>query len=146
MVDYSATPGDFVRIYTLNWLRGKPDSGPKPDEREYLYPGMAAVLLAAAAFLPRDATRLAVPWDLTALSVDAALGRHGLLFPWLQQVVPLLSSLRSSARFGVFVLLSLSLLAGLGAANIFRARPRYVTAIGVMATLLCLLEYSLPRR
>jgi hypothetical protein len=140
LVEYSATPGDFLRVPPLNWLRGTPDSGPKPDERS-LYPGMAAVVLATAAFLPPVTPLAWVYLGLTALSVDAALGMHGLLFPWLQEVVPLLSSLRSSARFGVFVLLSLSILAGFGAANIFRARPRYVTAIGVMATLLCLLEY-----
>ena len=140
LVEYSATPGDFLRVPTLNWLRGTPDSGPKPDERS-LYPGMAAVLLAAAAFLPPVTPLAWVYLGLTALSVDAALGMHSLLFPWLQEVVPLLSSLRSSARFGVFVLLSLSILAGFGAANIFRARPRCATAIGVMATLLCLLEY-----
>jgi hypothetical protein len=140
MVEYSATPADFLRVHPLNRLRGKSDSGPKPDERS-LYPGLVAVLLAAAAFL-RPVTRLAwVYLGLTVLSVDAALGMHGLVVPWLLQVVPLLSSLRASARFGVFVLLSLSVLAGFGAANIFRARPRYATVIGVIATLLCLLEY-----
>jgi hypothetical protein len=140
LVEYSATPADFLRVHPLNWLRGTPNSGPKPDERS-LYPGLAALLLASAAFL-RPVPRLAwVYLGLTALSMAAALGMHGLVVPWLLQVVPLLSSLRASARFGVFVLLSLSVLAGFGAANIFRARPRYATAIGVIATLLCLLEY-----
>jgi hypothetical protein len=140
LVEYSATPADFLRVPPLNWLRGTPDSGPKPDERS-LYPGLAALLLAAAAFLRPVARPAWVYLGLTALSVDAALGMHGVLFPWLLEMVPLLSSLRSSARFGVLVLLSLSVLAGFGAANIFRARPRYATAIGVTATLLCLLEY-----
>ena len=66
---------------------------------------------------------------------------HGVLYPLLHQAVPLFASLRSTARFGVLVLLSLSVLAGFGAANIFRARPRYATAIGVIATLLCVVEY-----
>ena len=140
IVQYSAAPADFLRVPPLNWLRGQPDSGPAPDERS-LYPGMVAILFAAAAFL-RPVPRLAwVYLALAILSVDAALGMRGLLSPWLYEFVPLFSSLRAPARFAVFVLLSLSILAGIGAANIFKARPRNATAIALLATLLCLLEY-----
>jgi hypothetical protein len=140
ITNYSATPADFLRVPPINRLRGRPDGGPAPDERS-LYPGLAAVLLAALAFRP-PVPRLAwVYLALTALTVDFSLGMHGVLYPLLHQAVPLLSSLRSSARFGVLVLLSLSVLAGFGAAGLFRARPRYATAIGVIATALCVLEY-----
>ena len=118
---YSAMPADFLRVPPANWLRGRPDSGPAPEERS-LYPGLAAILLAAAAFL-KPVPRFAwVYLGLTVLSVDFALGMNGVLYPVLHDVVPLLSSLRSSARFGVLVLLSMSVLAGFGAARIFRGR------------------------
>ena len=146
MAEYSATPADFLRVPPSNLLRGTPDSGPAPEERS-LYPGLVAILLAVSAF-PPPVPRLAwVYLGLTAFSVDAALGVNGVLFSALHQVVPLLSSFRSFARFGVLVLLSLSVLAGYGAANIFRARPRYATVIAVMATVLCVVEYwSAPVR
>lgn len=55
--------------------------------------------------------------------------------------------MRRSARTGCcfrrysLVLLSLSILAGLGAANIFRLRPGYATPIAAAATLFCVLEF-----
>lgn len=144
IAEYSAVPADFLRVPPGNWLRGRPDSGPAPEERS-LYPGLAAILLAAAAFL-KPVPRVAwVYLGLTVLTVDFALGMHGVLYRLLHDVVPLLSSLRSSARFGVLVLLSLSVLAGFGAARIFSARPRHATAIGAITTLLCLAEFwSVP--
>jgi hypothetical protein len=147
MTGLSAMPGDFLRVPPHNALRGSPqDPGPAPDERS-LYPGAAALLLAAAAFLSRP-RRWAVSYAaLAALSVDLALGMNGLLLPALQQLAPLVTSLRTPARFGSLMLLSVAVLAGLGAAAIFRARPARRHLIVAIATLLCISEYwSAPLR
>ena len=137
---YSATPSDFLRVTPDNRLRGRPDSGPAPDERT-LYPGTATLILAAAAFAPPVAPSTWMYLALTAFSVDAALGMNGLLFPLLHQVAPPLTSLRAPARFGALVLLSLSVLAGYGAAKIIAVRPQVATALVVVATIWCVAEF-----
>lgn len=143
---YSATPSDFLRVTPNNRLRGGADSGIVPDERT-LYPGTATLILAAAAFVPPVAPSAGMYLALTAFSVDAALGMNGILFPLLHHVAPALTSLRAPARFGALVLLSLSVLAGYGAAKIIAARPRAASALAIIATLACVIEFwSAPIR
>ena len=144
---FSATPADFLRVPPHNALRGEPyDPGPAPDDRS-LYPGTVALLLAAAAFASKARRWPLAYAALLAVSIDAALGVNGLLFSALQPLVPLISSLRSPARFGALVLLSVSILAGFGAATLFAARPRWAAPILAIATLLCVVEFwSAPVR
>jgi hypothetical protein len=137
---YSATPSDFLRVTPNNRLRGRPDSGPFPDERT-LYPGTATLILAAAAFVPPVAPSAWMYLALTVFSFDAALGMNGILWPLLHQVAPPLTSLRAPARFGALVLLSLAVLAGYGAAKIIAARPHAATTVAVVVTLVCLVEF-----
>jgi hypothetical protein len=138
--DYSASPSDFLRVSPHNRLRGRSQSGPAPDERS-LFPGTAPLLLAAAAFVPPVAPSAWMYLGLTTVSVDAALGMNGLLFPVLQRLVPPLTSLRAPARFGVLVLLSVSILAAYGAAKIVAARPRVATTFVAIVTLLSVAEF-----
>jgi hypothetical protein len=137
---YSAAPADFLRVPPSNWLRGRPDSGPAPEERS-LFPGTVAVILATAAFVPPIAPPAWMYLGLTAMSVDAALGMNGLLFPLLQRVAPPVTSLRAPARFGVLLLSSIAVLAGFGTARIMQARPRFGVLIVSAATVFCLIEY-----
>src|SRR5688572_25298424 len=138
--EFSARPADFLRVPPHNRLRGRSQSGPGPDERS-LFPGTAPLLLAAAAFVPPVAPSAWMYLGLTAVSADAALGMNGLLFPVLQRLVPPLTSLRAPARFGVLVLLSVSILAAYGAAKIVAARPRVATPFMAIVTLLSLAEF-----
>jgi hypothetical protein len=140
IVEYSATPADFLRVPPNNRLRGSSNSGLAPEERS-LFPGTVAVVLAAAAFVPPVAPPAWMYLGLTAVSVDAALGMNGLLFPLLQRVAPPLTSLRSPARFGALLLLSIAVLAGLGVARMTRARPQSAGWLVAAATLCCLVEY-----
>jgi hypothetical protein len=140
ITEYSAAPEDFLRVPPGNRLRGRNDSRPAPEERS-LYPGTATVILAAAAFVPPVAPSAWMYLALTAISVDAALGMNGVLFPVLQRMVPTLTSLRAPARCGVLVLLSLTVLAGYGAAKIVAARPGAAAAFVVIATVLSLAEF-----
>ena len=140
ITEYSATPADFLRVPPSNWLRGSSNSGPAPEERS-VFPGTVAVILATAAFVPPIAPPAWTYLGLTAVSVDAALGTNGLLFPLLHRVAPPVTSLRAPARFGVLVLLSIAVLAGLGTARIVKARPRSAVWLVTAATLFCLVEY-----
>lgn len=140
ITEYSATPSDFFRVAPRNRLRGASESGPVPEERT-LYPGTVTLLLAAAAFVPPVAPSAWMYLGLTAVSVDAALGTNGIIFPLLHRVAPPLTSLRAPARFGVLVLLSLAVLAGYGAAKILSARPRAAPVVTALATVFCLAEF-----
>jgi hypothetical protein len=137
---YSATPADLLRVPPSNWLRGRPESGPAPEERS-LFPGTVAVVLGAAAFAPPTAPTAWMYLGLTAVSIDGALGVNGILFPLLHRVAPGTTSLRAPARFGALVLLSVAVLAGLGTARIIRARPHWSRVLVVAASMLCLVEY-----
>jgi len=50
-------------------------------------------------------------------------------------------NLRSPARFGVLVLLSIAMLAAIGAARLYQRRPQLAPLMSVVLTLLCLGEY-----
>jgi hypothetical protein len=143
---YSAVPGDYLRVAPDNVVWGKGDSGPAPDERT-LFPGAVALALAIAALWP-PVRRTALFFALLGmLSFDASLGENGLLFPTLQHVIPPLASLRAPARFGILVLLTVSVLAALGAARLNRATGGRASPWIVLAALLCLGEYwSVPIR
>lgn len=144
ITEFSATTADFFRVPPHNRLRGNSESGPAPDERS-LYPGTAAVVLAVAALVPPVTPTAWMYLGLTAFSVDGALGMNGLLVPLLHRVAPPLTSLRSPARFGALVLLSVAVLAGLGAARLIRVRPRAAGSFVALITAFCVLEYlSVP--
>ena len=140
IAEYSATPADFLRVPPGNYLRGALDNGPAPEERA-LFPGTATLVLAAAAFVPPVAPSAWMYLGLTVLSADVALGMNGLQFPVLQRLAPPLTSLRAPARFGVLLLLSLTILAGHGAAKITAARPAAAVAVVVIATIVSLAEF-----
>ena len=137
---YSAVPGDYLRVPQENVLRGTRNAGPAPDERS-LFPGTIAILLAIVAFIP-PVSRLSFTYlGLAIVSADLSFGANGLLFPILQDTVSVTASLRAPARFGVLVLLSLSVLAAVGAARLFQRWPKAAPSISVLLTLLCLGEY-----
>ena len=140
IIEYSATPRDLLRVPPHNRLRGSADSGLAPDERS-LYPGTVAIVLAAAAFVPPVSSTSWMYLALTGVSIDGALGMNGVVFPVLQRVAPPLTSLRSPARFGALMLLSLAVLAGIGTARIMTARPRITAMLVAVATAGCIIEY-----
>lgn len=80
-----------------------------------IYIGVLPLLLAVLMCRRVQPRRLA--WFLlgvVALSVLLALGRHTPLFPWLFARVPSFDMFQGPARFSVWAVLALSLLAGLG--------------------------------
>jgi len=137
---YSAVPGDYLRVPQENVLRGRPDSGPAPDERS-LFPGFIAVLLAFGALLPPFSRASITYLILAIVAADLSLGVNGILFAGLQTLFSMTASLRSPARFGVLVLLSVATLASIGAARLYRRWPRLAPLFSVSLTILCLAEY-----
>lgn len=80
-----------------------------------IYIGVLPLLLAALMWRKVQPRRLA--WFLlgvVAVSVLLALGRHTPLFPWLFAHVPSFDMFQGPARFSLWAVLALSLLAGLG--------------------------------
>ncbi|UYN91072.1 MAG: YfhO family protein [Anaerolineales bacterium] len=80
-----------------------------------IYIGVLPLLLAALMWRKVQPRRLA--WFLlgvVVVSVLLALGRHAPLFPWLFVHVPSFDMFQGPARFSLWAVLALSLLAGLG--------------------------------
>jgi hypothetical protein len=137
---YSASPGDFLRVPPLNALRGSPHTTEAPDERS-LYPGAVPVLLAAVALVPPISAPAATYAVLGVVAIEGTLGTNGHLFPALQRVIPGISSLRSPARFGALVLLSLAMLAAIGITRITTRWPRSHTFLAFVVAAICVTEY-----
>jgi hypothetical protein len=137
---FSAVPSDYLRVPMENRLRGSREhNGVAPDERS-LFPGTVAIVLAVLALLP-PLSRLSVTYlGLALVAADLSFGSHGVSFQLLQ-LFSVAGSLRSPARFGVLVLLSIAVLAAIGAARAFRRYPSIVPAATVLIALLCLGEY-----
>ena len=147
IVRYSASLSDYARVPVENRLYGRRDSAVAADERR-LMPGVLAMVLASVAvFLVRSGT-VGLYAVLAALSLEASLGVHGWTFPALQWMLPPLQSLRSPARFGALVLLSISVLAALGLKRIFgEGSSRRRGAVFGLAVVVCVAEYcSVPLR
>ena len=136
---FSAVPGDYLRVPQENVLGGRPDSGPAPDERS-LFPGFIALVFAIAALVPLSRTSI-LYLILAIVAADLSLGVNGVLFAALPGVFSPAESLRAPARFGVLVLLSVAVLAAIGAGRLYRRWPRLAPLVSVALTLLCLAEY-----
>lgn len=137
---YSATLSDFLRVAPENTLRGSRDASIAPDERS-LYVGAVPLALALVALFPPVSTATLMYGALTFVSFDAARGTNGIIFPRIQDAIPIVSSLRAPARFGVLVLLSIAVLAAIGAARIFNAWPTARPWLAAAFMLICVVEY-----
>jgi hypothetical protein len=145
---FSAVPADYLRVPQENSWRGKADSGPAADERS-LFPGAVAIALSLVALIPPISRPVWTYLFLAIVAADFSLGVNGLLFPWLQLAFDAATSLRAPARFGVLVLMSLSILAAIGATRIMRRWPRAAVPVAVLLGVGCIAEYwsaPLPAR
>ena len=133
-----------VRLWAA-WLNG--DSSP---ERQ-LFPGLVTSLCAVAAVWPARASRgltrlygsLAVTAFVLSLGPEPAAWSHRLLpsgpYVWLVRIVPGMDGLRVPARMGVIVLMSLSVLAAIGASRLLAYLPRrgrIVAAVALAAAII----------
>jgi hypothetical protein len=132
-------PADYLRVPPENALWGGA-AGEAPDERS-LFPGAIAIALALVAFIPPISRTALTYLGLALVAADLSFGAHGVLFPLLRGSIGILGSLRAPARFGVLVLMSIAMLAAIGAARVYQRWPRPAPFVSVILTLLCLGEY-----
>lgn len=135
---YGAELVDYLRPAAgnrwLGWLGAE-----VPNDERKLSAGLVAYALAAPALLAPM-----TPWvaGLSAggvVAVDASRGLDGWVYPWLQRLPPY-AGLRVPARFALFVLLAVAMLAAASMVRLTRAtgspgRARAVTAL-VLAALI----------
>jgi hypothetical protein len=111
---------------------------------EVLFPGFVALvfgIVGLIAVLPRRYELGLVYGGLAILAAWASFGPIGGLYPILYDVVPGFSWLRGPARFGLLVVLALSVLAGLGVAALLR-RVRWPNLVGAFVVLLAIGDHA----
>jgi hypothetical protein len=139
---YSAEGSDYLKSHDrsrtyLGWSRGG------SPERQ-LFPRLTPVVLSAVALWPPlSVARMGYAAAL-AVTVDGSLGLNGGIYPWLHAYVSPFRGLRVPARFAILVGLTLSILAGYGAARLVRRWPRQ-SAILTALMLTAVVVEALPR-
>jgi hypothetical protein len=99
---------------------------------------MALILAAVALVPPIGRTRVAYATALL-VAVELSRGLHGLVYPVLYNWLPFMRGLRSPARAGMFVGMTLAILAGFGVRRLlattssFRARAILVGLVAAVA-------------
>ena len=117
---YSAVPDDYLRVnrYSILWRNVLH----RPAPERTMFPGAAPLTLAIAGMVPPFG---AVPLVYTAgllLSYDGSLGLNGVSYPLFYRFLSPFRGLRSPARFGALVALTLAVLAGFGAKRVLAWR------------------------
>ncbi len=116
---YSATGHDYLTAYRQSALYGERLWDANDAERK-LFPGVVPLLLGAVALWPPATPLVAASAAALAVSVDASLGLHGTVYPWLYRLAPGFGGFRVPARFRAIGGLYLALLAGFAVAGIAR--------------------------
>jgi hypothetical protein len=122
---FSARPADYLASHPTSRVYGT--ALPGRDGKLELFPGLVPVALAGGGlWLPMRSATLAYAAGL-GVSADASLGVHGRTYPLLYRTALPFRGLRAPDRFAILVGLSLSVLAGYGAARLLgRIRRRGV--------------------
>jgi hypothetical protein len=138
VASYSARPISYLTAPPQNWLWGW--TGTERGFRELnLYPGIAAVLAALAAWAFRPRRLVIVYTVITAFAIELSFGLHGRLFPQLVRLG--LLGLRSPARSAILAACGIAVLAAFGVSAI-RERVRGYREGPALATILPLLLIS----
>ena len=148
IVTYSATPRSYLAspeentIYgaTADWL----GSGEKRS-----FPGALALSMAVLGLFSKRRRIKVAAIAVVLLALDLSFGLNGVTYPLLLKWWAVLDGLRAPARYGVFVLAGIAILAALGCERLIdRARPSPVIEMLVVATALALacIEYHSPQR
>ena len=139
---YSAEGPDYVKPHFRSLLYGRWSEGGHPERQ--LFPRIMPVVLAATALWPPlSVVRIAYALALV-VAVDGSFGLNGGYYPLLYTYVGPYRGLRVPARFSMLVGLTLSLLAGYGAARLLARWPRHRLALTAVLLGLIMLE-AMPR-
>jgi len=132
--EFSAESADYLKASRRLTLYGRIMPGPRHEERQLFPGGVTLTLAAIGAFPPFGAVSLAAI-AAGAVAFEGSLGFNGFVYPLLYQWIGPFRSLRVPARFGLFVGISLAVLAAVGTQRMFarvqggRARGLVLAAI-----------------
>jgi hypothetical protein len=141
---YSATPASYLASPQENlWYGGTADRLGAGEKR--LFPGALALALAAVGlFSPRR--RLAVAALVVVIvSIDLSFGVNGLLYPRLLEWWPVFHGLRAPARYGVYALGGIAVLAALGCERLADRTRQRIWLVAALAIVAACLEYRSPQ-
>jgi hypothetical protein len=147
IASYSATPWSYLASPEDNTLYGGTADRWGSGEKR-LFPGVLALSLAAAGVFSARRRIAVAALIVTLLSMDLSFGVNGLLYPILLEWWPVLHGLRAPARYGIFVLAGIAVLAALGCERLAeRARRASVSAtvVAAIAIVLACVEYRSPQ-
>jgi hypothetical protein len=122
IVRYSATAASYLAVTPEHAMLGR-WTGDWSGSETRLFPGMIAVLLVALALVPPVC---AVRWLYVAVllfAIECSFGLNGRLYPLLHDWLTPFKGLRAPGRFGILVLLGVSVLAAYGAARLLSRTP-----------------------
>jgi hypothetical protein len=134
VASYSATAASFVTAPASSRVWGWTSTGKSETN---LLPGLVGPTLALAALGTASAPWVGALTAVTIVAADAARGLNGWTYPVLRRWSAY-RGLRVPARFGMIVLLGLSLLAAVGCATLARWWGRRSGAAAVAAAVLAL--------
>lgn len=113
VLQYSATVAGYFASPSQNYLYGWTADFGSPENRVFM--GILPLVLGLCAFIRRDNIRTAGVYSLLAgLSALLSLGLHSFLYRLLLQLLPILQGFRAPARFGIFALFCVAIVASLG--------------------------------
>jgi hypothetical protein len=149
IANFSATPRSYLASPEDNALYGSTADRFGAGEKR-AFPGALALALATVGLFS-SRRRLAVAALIVVLvSLDLSFGVNGLIYPRLLEWWPVLHGLRVPARYAVYVLAGVAVLAALGCERIAdRARRRSATTSGLLMAIVvgvACLEYRSPQR
>jgi hypothetical protein len=144
---FSATPGSYLAAPAENLLYGWTADRYGAGEKR-LFPGVLALVLAIVGlFSPRHRLKAAAIL-IVVVALDLSLGANGLVYPWMLEWTTILQGLRAPARFAVFVLAGVSLLAALGWERVVTSttsRGIATPLVAAFAVAIVGVEYSSPQ-
>jgi len=116
---YSARPINYLAAPSGNWIWGW--TGERFGGAELiLLPGVIAVALGVAAFVPRARSLAWIYAAVCAAAVELSLGTHTRMNAWLFTHLPLLAGLRVWARCSIVAYCALAVLSAIGVVHIER--------------------------
>jgi hypothetical protein len=134
---FSAVPADYVRTASRNPVYRALLPHATHAERA-LFPGATTIALAViGAWPPLTASRVALI-AAGIVSLDGSLGLNGVVYRALYRWLAPLHSVRVPARFAILVVLTLALLAGIGAARLL---SRFSSASAQMVAAACVTAF-----
>jgi hypothetical protein len=142
---YSATPWSYLASPEENVLYGNTHSHLGADEKRS-FPGTMALALAVAGLFSHRRRVVVGALIVVSLSMELSFGVNSVIYSLLLDWWPGLRGLRAPARYGIFVLAGVAILAALGCERIAAGRSRRAAVLlATIAIVVACVEYRSPQ-